>query len=145
MPGQEAKYTIMVPLKDNLGNDLPNLSTAAHHLLWKNTGIQGSYITGPHQGNWENDPQEEFEHLVTVALDTPEHDSHIKDLAVQIAKAANQWGVFVMKEGKNGVQSWVINNPEYAEGQPAPIAQATGQVAATRAARRQEWVEMYSH
>lgn len=139
MPGQEAKYTVMIPLRDNLGNQLPNLSTAAHHLLWKNTGVQGSYITGPHKGNWENSPQEEFEHLVTVAPDTPENDSHIKNLAHTIAEAANQWGVFVMKEGKGGIQSWVIDNPGYTEGHPAPLAQANG-----AEAHRQELIAHFS-
>jgi hypothetical protein len=122
MPASQAKYTIMIPVKDNLGNDLGDIATAAHQWLWQATGNEGSYIEGPKRGNWRDDPQEEFNHLITVAADTPEMDSHIKQLAMEIARGANQWGVFCMKEGKSGIQSWVIDNPEYQEGQPAEIA-----------------------
>ena len=119
----EAKYTVMIPLRDNLGNELGAISTAAHHWLWQATGVEGSYFTGPHRGNWRDDPQEEFEHLITVAKDTPEMDSHIKELAHEVARGANQWGVFVIKEGKNGVQSWIIENPQYREGEASEIGQ----------------------
>lgn len=123
MPASQAKYTIMIPVKDNLGNPLGDIATAAHQWLWQATGNEGSYIEGPKRGNWRDDPQEEFNHLITVAQDTPEMDSHIKQLAMEIARGANQWGVFVTKEGgKAGIQSWVIDNPQYQKGQPAEIA-----------------------
>lgn len=124
---QQAKYVLMIPHKDNLGNDLGDLATAAHYWLFKMTGNEGSYIEGPKRGNWRDDPQETFDHLITYAEDSPEMDSHIKQLAVHIAEAANQWGMFVAKEGgKSGIQSWVIPNPKYQEGQPAPVAQNPG-------------------
>lgn len=121
MPAQQAKYTVVIPTRDNQGNPLGNISTAAHEWLYRATGHKGTYITGPHKGNWGDDPQEEFEHLVAVADDHPEMDSHMKQLAMEVARGANQWGVFVMKEGKGGVQSWVVDNPQYKEGEHSEI------------------------
>lgn len=117
----QAKYTVMVPLKDNLGQQLKDLATAGHHWLFLGPGpkVEGTYIEGPKKGNWRDNPQEEFNHLVTVAEDTPEMDSTVKQLAAHIADVANQWGIFVMKEGKNGIQSWTIPNNKYVEGQGA--------------------------
>lgn len=117
----QAKYTIMVPLKDNLGQQLKDLSTAGHHWLFLGPGpkVEGTYIEGPKKGNWRDDPQEEFNHLITVAEDTPEMDSTVKQLATHIADVANQWGIFVMKEGKDGIQSWTVPNKKYIEGQGA--------------------------
>jgi hypothetical protein len=117
----------MVPQKDNLGNPLGDLATAAHHWLFYGPGprVQGSYIHRNLEGNWRDDPQEKFDHLITVAEDTPEMDSHVKQLAHHIGESANQWGVFVMKEGKKGgIQSWVIDNRSYQEGQPSELAQS---------------------
>lgn len=113
----------MIPVRDNLGNDLGDIATAAHQWLWQSTGNEGSYIEGPKRGNWRDDPQEEFNHLITVAPDTPEMDSHVKQLAQEVARGANQWGVFVTKEGKQGIQSWVIDNKDYKHGEPSEIGQ----------------------
>jgi hypothetical protein len=53
-------------------------------------------------------------------------DSHIKQLAHHVGESANQWGVFVMKEGgKSGIQSWIINNRAYREGEPSELAQTS--------------------
>lgn len=117
--GGEAKYIVMVPTQDNLGNPLRDLATAGHHYLHAEAGLQGSYVEGPKRGNWETDPQEEFNHLVAYAPDTPENDSHFKALATNIARAANQWGIFVAKEGQGGPQTWVLNNNQYAPDAPA--------------------------
>jgi hypothetical protein len=124
----QAKYTVLIPKKDNLGNPLGDIATAAHHWLRYGPapGHQGSFIHRNVQGNWRDDAPEDFDHLVTVAEDTPEFDSHIKQLAHHIADSANQWGVFVMKEGKGGVQSWVIDNRNYRDGEPSELAQPQG-------------------
>src|SRR4051794_3448004 len=116
----QAKYTIMVPKKDNLGQPLKDLATAAHQHLFQNHGLQGSHILPNAKGNWEADPQEPFDLLITSAEDTPETDSIIKSTASYVAEVANQWSVFVMKDGgKVGHTSWLINNPSYREGQGA--------------------------
>lgn len=117
---KQARYTIGVPIHDNLGNKLKDIATEVHHMIHDRGISQGSYITGPHRSNWEKDAQELIEHVVTVANDTPENDSHIKEIAAHVGQVCNQWGVFVMKEGSQGIQSWVINNPSYQEGHPAP-------------------------
>lgn len=121
----QAKYTIHIPQHDNLGNQLGDIATAAHH--WLRYGPvpkhDGSYIHRDIEGNWRDYPQERFDHLITVADDHPEMDSHIKQLAAHIGDAANQWTVMVLKEGKNGIQKWMIDNPKYREGEPAPLAQ----------------------
>lgn len=118
----QAKYTLQIPTTDNLGNQLPDLATAGHHWLWQQTGVQGSRILPGVKGNWEADPQELFDDLQIFAEDTPKMDSFIKQLAKHLNEAGNQWGMFVMKEGGGHVQSWVIDNPKYVEGAPAPGA-----------------------
>ncbi len=119
----------MVPKKDNLKNPLNDIASAAHHVLFYGPAkIEGSYIDPNKKGNWRDDPQEEFDHLATYAEDTPENDSHIKQLAAHVGEVANQWGVFVIKEGKSGPQSWVIDNNNFEEGKPAdPVALAPQQ------------------
>lgn len=118
----KAKYTLMIPLADNLGNELEDISTAAHQYLFDSGKVEGTYIEGPKRGNWRDDPQELFEHLITVAEDTPEMDSTIKHLALVIARAANQWGVYCTKEGKDGIQDWTIKNKDADMEAPAPVA-----------------------
>lgn len=116
----EAKYVIMIPTTDNQGNKLVDLATAAHHwLFYGPLKVQGSYIDPGKKGNWRDNPQEIMDHLVTFAEDAPEMDSHIKQLAVHVAQVANQWGIFVTKESKQGPQSWVIDNPGFVDGQGA--------------------------
>lgn len=123
---KQALYKIQIPTHDNLKNPLGDLATAAHHHLWKTTGNQASRIVRGVQGNWEGDPQEGFDDLEVYAEDTPHMDSHVKQLAKHLNEAANQWGMFVVKHGGNGVDSWVIDNPKYQEGVPAPAAVSTG-------------------
>jgi hypothetical protein len=120
----QAKYIMMVPTHDNLGNHLGDLAYAGHQHLHKNAGISGSYVERGKTGFWEKDAPEEFDHLITYAPDSPEMDSHWKQLANHMAEAANQWGIFCVKEGEGGPQSWVVSNPHYQEGQPAPIVAA---------------------
>jgi hypothetical protein len=120
-----AKYTIMIPLADNLGNELQDISTAAHKYLFDSGKVEGTYIEGPKKGNWRDDPQEFFEHLITIADDSPEMDSTIKHLALVVARAANQWGVFCTKEGKDGIHDWTISNKDYDENLAAPVANGT--------------------
>lgn len=135
---RKAKYTVLVPQKDNLGNPLGDVATAAHHWLFYGPGpkVDGSFIHRDVPGNWRDDPQEPFDHLVTVADDHPEMDSTFKQLAAHIGEATNQWSVPVMKEGgKEGVQMWLIPNHNYAEGHPAPLAQQSDSSAQTTARR----------
>lgn len=118
----QAKYVVMIPQRDNLGNDLGDVATAAHHWLTYGPGpkIEGSFIHRNIDGNWRDHPRETFDHLITYAQDTPEMDSHVKQLAAHVAEHGNQWGVMVAKEGgKKGVDSWIIPNPQYRDGESA--------------------------
>lgn len=117
----QAQYTLQIPTHDNLGNPLPDLAAAGHHWLWQQAGLQGSRITRGITGIWEGQ-EEIYDDLEVIAEDTPKIDSFIKQLAKHLCEAANQWGIFVKKHGGGNVQSWVINNPKYVEGQPAPGA-----------------------
>lgn len=123
---KQALYTIQIPTHDNLGNHLGDLATAAHHWLWQKTGQQGSRIRRNTHGNWQDDPQETFDDLEVIGEDSPHMDSHIKQLAKHLNEAGNQWGMFVMKQGGGNVTSWVVDNPHYQEGAPAPVAQFAG-------------------
>lgn len=116
----QAKYMIMIPKVDNLGNPLTNIASAAHrYLFYGPLNVEGSYIDPGKEGNWRDDEPETYDHLITFAEDTPQMDSQIKQLAAEIAEAANQWGVFMTKEGGGNVKSWNIANPMYREGEPA--------------------------
>lgn len=126
----DARYMIMVPTVDNLGNQLVNVAAYAHQFLFQNFNNQGSWIDPGKVGMWRDDAPEKFDHLVTVAEETPEMDSAIKQLAAYVADVCNQWGVLCIKEGKNGPVRWEISNPEYKPGQPAEeIALADPQTA----------------
>lgn len=117
---QQAKYQIMVPKVDNLGNALKSLAEAAHtHLFYGPLKVEGSYVDANKIGQWRDESPEPHDILVTYAEDNPEMDSQMKLLAAQIAEVANQWGIFVTKEGKSGVQTWTVSNSAYQPGQPA--------------------------
>jgi hypothetical protein len=116
----QAKYSVMIPKVDNLGNPLTDLAAAAHHeLFYGPLKVEGSYVDPDKRGHWRDEEPEPHDILVVVAEDEPMMDGQIKQLAIHIAEVANQWGIFVMKEGKSGVNSWVVNNPMYREGEPA--------------------------
>jgi hypothetical protein len=112
----QARFLIMIPTHDNLGQKLQDLATVAHEWLYRSAGIKGSRIEGPSRGNWADDPQETFYHLVTVTDDTPENDSYVKQLAVHIGELANQWAVHVEKDTSKQIQEWNISNPNYEDG-----------------------------
>ena len=116
----QAKYSILVPRVDNQGNELRDIAAAAHHYLFYGPlKVEGSFIEPNKIGHWRDAPAEPHDALVTYAEDSPEMDSQMKQLAAHVADVANQWGIFIAKEGKNGIQTWVINNPQYRDGEPA--------------------------
>lgn len=120
----QAKYSLMIPKVDNLGNPLRNVAEAAHHFLYYGPlQVEGSYIDPNKVGQWRDDGPEPHDILVTYAEDNPMMDSQMKALAVEVGEACNQWGIFVTKEGAKGVFTWTISNPRYRPGEPAlPVA-----------------------
>lgn len=105
----KAKYTVQVPKADGLGNSL-RVGQAAHQFL----------MTGPLRLDLVTlSSGHPHDALHVHAEDTPEHDSHIKQLAAFLGEVANTQGITAAKEGKSGMQTWAIANPHYREGQPA--------------------------
>lgn len=111
-----AKYSVYVPKHDTLGNPLADLAKAAHdHLAYGPTKrhIKGSQIhRGIEMGSGPHDV------VVAYAEDSPEMDSHVKQVASFVGELANHPSLFVSKEGKN-VTSWPIRNSLYRHGEPA--------------------------
>lgn len=127
-----AQYRIALPTHDNLGNELhPDLPRMAHDWLHKQNPktFEGSWVEGPHTGNWATDKPEGFHHLMVIAHDRPETDGIVKQLGAHIGQLANQWGTFIVKHGVKGPEPWIIDNPEYQEGQPASNAALPAPVA----------------
>lgn len=126
MMAAEAKYSLLIPKVDNMGNPLTEeIASAAHTYLFYQGLSEGSTITPNQRGMWRDEDPEPHETLTAIMEDNPKHDSIVKQLAVHIAEVANQWGLFVYKEGKDGVQSWIMNNASFRPDQPAdPIALA---------------------
>jgi hypothetical protein len=125
-----AEYHIHIPTHDNLGNELRDevsgraLHDITHEHLYRNAGFEGSTITGPHIGNWRDYPSEGMMRLETMQEDTPENDSHVKQTAQHIAELANQEAIYAIKRGQAGPEPWMIWNPNYQPGVPAPYTQA---------------------
>lgn len=113
-----AKYTIHVPTHDTMGNLLQDLSYQAHNHLSKALGrmIHSLHVEGPYQHGTST-----ARHLLLVAHDTPEVDSHVKQTATQLAEAANHPVVTVIKESQQGIQPWTMQNKKY-DGGPSPVA-----------------------
>jgi hypothetical protein len=110
----EAKYTILVPLQDDRGNQLVPLSPYARQYL-QNIGISDKVYTEPSK----HDGTIDLETLVVLAEDNPMADSSIKQTAHYLAELVNSWGIICIKEGKDGVKTWQIANTNYRPDEPA--------------------------
>jgi|SRR5208282_2529593 len=122
---KQAQYRVHVPTTDNLGQRLPtNLPHAAHQWLYhaKPRYFEDIWIEGPHRH-----AQDERHHIVAVALDDPETDSHVKQLAAHIGEIANHPFIPVTKQGEKGTQSWSVPNRKYIPEAGSPYAQTTFQ------------------
>lgn len=111
---QEAKYTILIPLQDDRGNQLTPLSSYARQYL-QQAGISERVYTEPpkHDGNMD------LETMVILAEDNPMVDSSIKQTASYLAALVNSWGILCIKEGNKGVKTWQIANNSYRPDEPA--------------------------
>lgn len=118
-----ARYRIYIPAHDTLGNELPHLGDAAHQHLWASAGFERSHTSGPHRGNYRNNPAADFYHFETAAPDIPESDSHVKQLAHHIGDIANHPYVHVEKTGSKGVEPWVVTNMNHDPGWPSRLIQ----------------------
>lgn len=116
----QAKYSMLVPKVDNLGNELVDIASAAHHYLFYGPmRIEGSFVERDKQGNWRDLDPEPHDMIVTYADDSPQMDSQMKQAAAYVADVANQWGIFVIKEDGKSINTWTVANPAFRPGEPA--------------------------
>jgi hypothetical protein len=107
----KAKYTIFIP------SEAKNVAYAAHHYL-----AHGPLATGAatvHHGH-------PFDTLIVFAEDTPEIDSHIKQLGAFVGEVANTQSIHVTKETGKAVHTWELANPYYTPPAASPMMQPQG-------------------
>ena len=92
----QARYTVLVP-------NLPGLARAVHTYL----------SDGPIRAKALNTVQgHPSDAIIAWADESPEVDSHMKQLGTYIAEAANVESVSVVKEGKT-TSTWTMRNKHY--------------------------------
>src|SRR6185312_17290201 len=105
----QARYTIVTP--GDAGNQI---ARAAHHyLMYGPVAVEGAWIDPQNEGTWNGEHQGIYDHLVAVAEDTPETDSHMKQTAAYVGEVANAPGIRVMKDGKDGLNVWYVKNSQH--------------------------------
>lgn len=93
----QSKYTVFIP------SHAKSVAIAAHHYLTMGPlAVKGATV---HHGT-------PYDTLIAYAEDTPEMDSHMKQLGVFVGEVANTQVVTVAKEGKN-IATWQMRNPFY--------------------------------
>lgn len=109
-----AKYHVTIPTMDELGQPLHRmLPTAAHQWLYESQPrlFHETWVEGPHAHSFGP-----AHHLVTVAEDSPETDSYVKQLAAHVGQIANHPVIAVGKHGEGGMESWPVANKSYQPG-----------------------------
>lgn len=104
--GRKAVYRIMIPQRTGLADiALQQCATGA-------AVLDHSYVE---RDKWAHEPggvPEAHDHLVVHADDSPANDSHMKQLARQIAQQSGLHVIFAVKDGSKGPVSWLIDNPD---------------------------------
>lgn len=111
----KAHYHVEVPSRDEVGNPLA-IGHAAHQYVTNGPmKIDSAQIVSGHP----------HDTLHVYADESPENDSHVKQIAAFVGELANQPSVFAAREGKN-TSTWHIPNRMYQPGLPAhPSAMTT--------------------
>lgn len=119
-----AQYVVYLPTHDHYGNLLKDFGPPAHEWLAGKLGrnLHSIHVEGPHAGH--RDPHSTFRHLHVVATDSPETDSHIKQLGVHVAQLANHPTVFVLKHSGEKLDPWTLQNRAHTPGPAHPEAVA---------------------
>ena len=110
----QAHYRIHIPTTDTVGQKLHHLLPAAAHQVLHDAHprlFNQTWVEGPH-----HHAQGPMHHLVTVAEDTPETDSHVKSVAHDIAEFANHPEISVYKQADKGPQTWTVVNKNHVPG-----------------------------
>jgi hypothetical protein len=100
----KAKYSVFIP------SEARQVAVAAHHYL--SYGPLATSAATVQHGH-------PFDILIVFAEDTPEIDSHIKQLGVFVGEVANAQSIHVTKETGKAVHTWELANPYYQP--PAPV------------------------
>lgn len=112
--GGNAKYTIMVPRVEHA----PQLAQVAHEALVNGPiPLHHAYLDPGKLAHWPNEEPQVHDLLVAYSEDTPEMDSHIKQLGREVGRLGQLPAVFALKEGKQGIARWSLDNPELQAGQ----------------------------
>lgn len=96
-----AKYSLLIPANDELGQPLRVAEAVYHHLVM-DLGVTAATI---HRGF-------PYDTLVAWAEESPEMDSTFKQLGVYVGEVANVPVVTVTKAGKQ-TAAWSMRNPHY--------------------------------
>lgn len=99
----KAKYTVFIP------SEAKQVAIAAHHYL-----SYGPLATGASTVHYGHP----FDTLVTFAEDSPEIDSHMKQLGTFVGEVANAQSIHVTKETGKALKTWELHNPFYQPPQP---------------------------
>lgn len=105
--GKKAKYTVMIPqVAQGIAEH------AQQRCIDGPVRIDHCYLDRDKWAHWPGGGPEPHDLLVIHADDTPEMDSHVKQLAREVGRHAGLQAVFAVKEGQKGPMSWVIDNPD---------------------------------
>ena len=114
---QHALYRVQIPTTDHLGQPMhAQLPDAAHEWLiaQKPRLFSESWVEGPHRHR-----QGDVNHLVTIALDDPETDGYVKQLANHIGEMTNHPAIGASKSSKKGSEHWTLPNRKHIPGEGA--------------------------
>jgi hypothetical protein len=108
-----AHYTIHVPTHDPHGNRLIDLTAMGAQSLQSKIPrhLHDVHTEGPHLTH-------PYRHMKIFAVDTPETDSHVKNLAADMAAQSGHPSIFMHKDSMQGSQPWTITNKAF-NGMPA--------------------------
>lgn len=103
-----AKYTVHIPGTDELGQPLKASGAAHHYLTYGKLPFSAVGVQYGHP----------FDQVTAWGEETPEIDSHMKQLGAYAGEIANHPSVTVTREGKTPAY-WEIHNPHYRSGEGA--------------------------
>lgn len=106
MKGSKAKYTVMIPQSTGLAD------YAHQRCMQGPVRLDHSYLDRGKWAHWPGGGPEMHDLLVLHGDDSPEMDSHVKQLAREVGRHGQLPAVFATKEGSKGLMSWVVDNPE---------------------------------
>jgi len=112
-----AKYVLMIPQVAHA----PDLAHQAHQALVNGSQpLHHAYLDPGKWAHWPGEDPQLHDLVVAYADDTPEMDSHVKQLAKSVGARGNLKAIFALKEGNGRVTPWTVHNHDH----PASSSQA---------------------